>query len=122
MESRPHSRRAILQSLGVSSLLPALPAAALDRLADPESVAQETLPRPREADSKPKYSIRFAVCGMSHDHIYGMIGAVQRGGGVLVAAWGGEPDKLATFKKRYPDVKIVATQDEIINDPSTQLV
>ncbi len=34
----------------------------------------------------------------------------------------GEEDKLATFKKRYPDVKIVATQDEIINDPSTQLV
>jgi predicted dehydrogenase len=59
---------------------------------------------------------------MSHDHIYGMIGAVQRGGGVLVAAWGGEEDKLAMFRKRYPDVKIVATQDEIINDPSIQLV
>jgi predicted dehydrogenase len=59
---------------------------------------------------------------MSHDHIYGMVGAVQRGGGVLVAAWGGEEDKLAAFKKRFPDVKIVATQDEIINDPSTQLV
>src|SRR5205814_9606769 len=45
-----------------------------------------------------------------------------RGGGTLVAAWGGEEDKLATFTKRYPDVKIVATQDAIINDPSTQLV
>lgn len=29
----------------------------------------------REAE----YRIRFAVCGMSHDHIYGVIGAVQRG-------------------------------------------
>ena len=40
--------------------------------------------------SMPKNHIKFAVCGMSHDHIYGMIGAVQRGGGELVAAWGGE--------------------------------
>jgi predicted dehydrogenase len=70
----------------------------------------------------PKYHIKFAVCGMSHDHIYGMIGAVQRGGGELVAAWGGEDDKLAAFKKRFPDVKIVKTQDEIISDPQTQLV
>jgi predicted dehydrogenase len=122
MESKPHSRRAILQSLGVSGLLPVLPAAALDRLPDPQSVAQETLPRPSEADSKPKYSIRFAVCGMSHDHIYGMVGAIQRGGGELVAAHGEEPDKLAAFIKRYPDVKRVNSEDEILNDASIQLV
>ena len=59
---------------------------------------------------------------MSHDHIYGMIGAVQRGGGELVAAWAGEDDKIAAFKKRFPNVKMVATQDEILNDPSVQLV
>jgi predicted dehydrogenase len=75
-----------------------------------------------QAAEAPKYHIKFGVCGMSHDHIYGMIGAVQRGGGELVAAWGGEDDKLAAFKKRFPDVKIVKTQDEIINDPQTQLV
>jgi predicted dehydrogenase len=39
-----------------------------------------------------------------------------------VAAWGGEEDKLAVFRKRFPDVKIVPTQDEILNDPSVQLV
>jgi predicted dehydrogenase len=59
---------------------------------------------------------------MSHDHIYAMIAAIQRGGGELVAAWGGEPDKLAAFAKRFPDVKLVKTQDEILNDPSVQLV
>jgi predicted dehydrogenase len=62
------------------------------------------------------------VCGMSHDHIYGMIGAVQRGGGEMVAAWAGEDDKLAMFTKRFPDVKIAKTQEEILNDPSVQLV
>jgi predicted dehydrogenase len=84
--------------------------------------AIEEVVLPKQAEEPPKYHIKFAVCGMSHDHIYGMIGAIQRGGGELVAAWGGEEDKLAAFTKRYPAVKIVKTQDEILNDPSTQLV
>lgn len=75
-----------------------------------------------QAEEAPKHHIKFAVCGMSHDHIYGMIGAVQRGGGEMVAAWGSEEDKRAAFKKRFPNVKIVATQDEILSDPSIQLV
>jgi predicted dehydrogenase len=77
---------------------------------------------PAQSEEAPKYHIKFAVCGMSHDHIYGMIGAIQRGGGEMVAAWGGEEDKLAVFTKRFPDVKIVKTQDGILNDPSIQLV
>ncbi len=84
------------------------------------SIREESLPV--QAEEPPKYHIKFGVCGMSHDHIYGMIGAIQRGGGELVAAWGGEEDKLAAFAKRYPDVKMVKTQAEIIEDPSLQLV
>ncbi|MCU1322758.1 MAG: oxidoreductase domain protein [Acidobacteriaceae bacterium] len=76
----------------------------------------------QEAETKPKYSIKFAVCGMSHDHIFGMVGAIQRGGGVLIAAYGAEPDKVAGFKKRFPDVKMVASEEEILGDPSIQLV
>jgi predicted dehydrogenase len=59
---------------------------------------------------------------MSHDHVYGMIGAIQRGGGTLVAAYGQEPDKLTIFTKRFPDVKMVKSEDEILNDKSIQLV
>jgi predicted dehydrogenase len=65
---------------------------------------------------------QIGVCGASHDHIYGMVGAIQRGGGEMVAAWIGEADKRAMFAKRFPDVKIVKTQEEIINEPSIQLV
>ena len=83
-------------------------------------IAAEALPA--QAEEAPKHHIKFAVCGMSHDHIYGMIGAVQRGGGEMVAAWGSEEDKRAAFKKRFPNVKIVGTQDEILSDPSIQLV
>src|SRR5437588_9312131 len=112
------NRRSFLKNMSSAGMLAALPEAAFGA----GHVIHEVAEPRQETDAKPKYSIKFSVCGMSHDHIHGMIGAVQRGGGTLGAAWGGEEDKLATFRKRYPDVKIVATQDEIINDPSTQLV
>jgi predicted dehydrogenase len=85
------------------------------------SVIEESV-LPRQSEEPPKYHIKFGVCGMSHDHIHGMVGAIQRGGGELVAAWGGEEDKVAAFAKRNPNVKMVKTQDEILNDPSIQLV
>ena len=85
-----------------------------------EAVRAETLPALPEA--KPQHHIRFGVCGISHDHVHGMIGAIQRGGGELVSCWGLEADKLALFRSRYPGVKIVATQDEVLHDSSLQLV
>jgi predicted dehydrogenase len=83
-------------------------------------VEDAVVPQPQE--EPPKFHIKFAVCGMSHDHVYGMVGAVQRGGGELVSIWGQEPDKLAVFAKRFPNAKVVKTQEEILEDPSIQLV
>jgi len=120
MENQALNRRMFLQTLGATSLAGALPDGAFGLHSNPTSIAHESLQS--DADAKPKYSIKFAVCGMSHDHIYGMVGAMQRGGGVLVAAYGQEPDKLAIFTKRFPGVKIVKSEDEILNDKSIQLV
>jgi len=120
MENQDLNRRSFLQTLGMTSLLGALPDNAFGMRPERDVIAYETLQADTEA--KPKYSINFAVCGMSHDHIYGMIGAVQRGGGVLISAFGQEPDKLAAFTKRYPDVKMVKSEGEILNDTSIQLV
>jgi predicted dehydrogenase len=102
-------------------MMAGLPQAAMALGADPDHIIEDAV-LPQAAGETPKYHIKFAICGMSHDHIYGMIGAIQRGGGELVAAWAGEPDKLATFTHRFPAVKVVKTQDEILNDPSIQLV
>ena len=103
--------------LGSMAMMGGLPAFG----GDGASVVEDAV-LPQQPEEPPKDHIKFSVCGMSHDHIYGMVGAVQRGGGELVAAWGGEPDKLAAFTKRFPDTKIVKTQEEILDDPSTQLV
>ncbi|MGA2207381.1 MAG: Gfo/Idh/MocA family oxidoreductase [Terracidiphilus sp.] len=111
----------LVGSLGSAAMMAGLPRSAMAFGGETARVVQDSVV-PARAEEAPKYRIKFAVCGMSHDHIYGMIGAVQRGGGELVAAWGGEEDKLALFRKRFPDVKVVATQDEILDDPAVQLV
>lgn len=115
-------RRDFLRAVGSAGLMAGVPALAEMHAIDPARVVHEIAAPGQDADAKPKYSIKFAVCGMSHDHIYGMVGAIQRGGGTLVSAYGAEPDKLAAFKKRFPDVKIVSSEDEILNDSSIQLV
>jgi predicted dehydrogenase len=119
MDNKSSDRRDFLKRAGMMgsmAMMAGLPHTAMAQ----SDVREETL-APQEQEP-PKYHIKFGVCGVSHDHIYGMIGAVQRGGGELVAAWVGEPDKLAAFTRRYPNVKIAKTQEEIVEDPSLQLV
>ncbi len=111
----------LVGSLGSAAIIAGLPESAMAFGGGVGRVVEDAV-IPAQADEAPKYHIKFGVCGMSHDHIYGMIGAITRGGGELVAAWGGEEDKLAVFRKRFPNVKIVKTQDEILEDPSIQLV
>ncbi|HEX4155398.1 MAG TPA: Gfo/Idh/MocA family oxidoreductase [Acidobacteriaceae bacterium] len=113
-------RRAFLNGIGAAGLGCALPQEVLAG-GFPGAISHEIA----KADPQlaaPKDRIRFAVCGMSHDHIYGMVGAIQRGGGELVLAQGTEPDKVAAFKKRFPDVHWARTEDEALQDPSIQLV
>ncbi|MBE7173601.1 MAG: Gfo/Idh/MocA family oxidoreductase [Williamsia sp.] len=66
--------------------------------------------------------IKFSVIGINHDHIYGQIEAVKRGGGQLISFYSKEPELAAAFAKRYPDVKQAAAEQEILQDKSIQLV
>ena len=114
-------RRTFLRNVSLAGVASALPSiASQPPLPSPSCVKEEVLPQTEQ--EPPRYSVKFAVCGISHPHIYGMIEAVKRGGGVLVNVWALEPELLAAFRKRYPDVPVAATQDEITQDPSIQLV
>lgn len=124
MNTKSNGRRDFLKQTGLMgsvAVMAGLPNSAM-AFAGERGHVIESVALPAQTDEAPKYHIKFAVCGMSHDHIYGMIGAVQRGGGEMVAAWAGEPDKQASFRERFPDVKLVKTQEEILDDPSIQLV
>jgi predicted dehydrogenase len=75
-------------------------------------------PLPRQTAPK----IRFSVIGINHGHINSQVSAVQRGGGELVSMFAREPDLTAAFVKRFPQVKVVKSEDEILGDKSIQLV
>ena len=68
------------------------------------------------------HKIKFAVVGVDHNHINAMTDAVKRGGGELVAFHPTDEQMSADFQKRYGPVKVAATEDEILNDPSIQLI
>jgi predicted dehydrogenase len=123
MKSENTGRREFLKAAGLmgsATMMGAFSANAMELGGETGPLRQEKLQA--VVPQAPAYHIKFGVCGMSHDHIYGMIGAIQRGGGELVCAWGDEEDKIAAFKKRFPDVKFAKTQDEVLNDPAIQLV
>lgn len=83
--------------------------------------AAETLlmpPPPPPADPR----IRFSVININHNHIYGMVDAVTRGGGLLVSFYAKEANLVAEFSKRYPQAKLAGSQQEILEDNSIQLI
>ena len=124
MTDKSSGRRDFLRQAGLfgsAAIMGALPheAAALGGERGPVHIETPQAPAPAEP---PKYHIKFGVCGMSHDHIYGMISAIERGGGELVIAWADEDDKIALVKQRYPKVKFARSQEEVLADPTIQLV
>jgi len=86
------------------------------------SYSETAKPAVLEDESVEPGRIKFAVIGMNHNHIYGQVEAVIRGGGQLVAYYAKEAELTAAFGKKYPDAKLVANEKDILNDKSIQLV
>jgi predicted dehydrogenase len=114
-----NDRREFLQRAGLAGMLSAMAPEVMAQGAsgaftvDPANTSQPEI--------KPEHSIRFAAIGLDHAHIFGMIAALQRGGGELVAFHADDPAQIADFRNRYGDVKL-ASESEILGDESIQLV
>jgi predicted dehydrogenase len=110
-------RREFLRSAGLAGVMSAMA---------PGAFAQSGAFTVETADSKPAtkpaHSIRFAVIGMDHAHIFSMTAAVKRGGGELVSMFATDPGPLENFRKQFGDVKLASGEDEILNDKSIQLI
>jgi predicted dehydrogenase len=116
-----------MKAAGPVSLMPGLPHSLFAQAAGAAGprVIEEVVPPASDASLKPKYSIKFAVIGIDHNHILGITAAMQRGGGQLVSVLSMNPQypkTLADFKARFGDVKIARSEDEILNDPEIKLV
>jgi predicted dehydrogenase len=115
------SRRSFLKATGPAGLMAGgLPGAALGLQAATQATQEVKVAASQP--TKPKYSIQFAVIGLDHNHIIGMTDAVRRGGGELAAVYSANLPALADFRKRYPGVKVAASEDEILGNPSIKLV
>jgi predicted dehydrogenase len=88
--------------------------------------AAENFSEIKISDTPPKEwddpRIKFSVIGINHAHIYSQADAVIRGGGQLVSLYAKEPDLVANFTKRYPQVKLAGSEIEILEDKSIQLI
>ena len=52
--------------------------------------------------TRPKESIRFSVIGINHNHIYGIVNSLIKGGGELVMVYAREPELLKGFTATFP--------------------
>ena len=52
----------------------------------------------------------------------GMTAAVIRGGGELVSFYSNLPQAIADFQKMYPNARLASSEEEILDDPSLQLI
>jgi len=113
-------RRGFLKSVGAAGMVSALPELAFGQ-AGSASVAHEVAAPVPGADL-PQHAIKFAVIGLDHAHIYGMVEALVRGGGQPVAFYSTLPPAIARFSNLYPQARLAASEDEILNDASIQLI
>jgi predicted dehydrogenase len=67
-------------------------------------------------------TVRFAVIGINHGHIYGQCNLLLRAGAEFVAFFAKEPDLAAGFAKSYPQVRQASTAEELLDDPTIQLI
>jgi predicted dehydrogenase len=80
------------------------------------------LPKKSIAGFYAEPKIRFSVININHSHIYGMVNAITRGGGELVSVYAKEADLLANFTRQFPKAKVAASEQEILEDNSIQLI
>lgn len=104
--------------LAMFSALPPQAMASAENL--PVDPVRSTLEKTRGIGAAPL--IRFSVIGMNHNHIYGQVDAVMRGGGELVSFYAKEPDLVAAFANKYPQAKLARGEKEILEDKSIHLV
>jgi predicted dehydrogenase len=67
--------------------------------------------------------LRFAAIGIDHRHIYGMAANMIDVGAEFAGWWtAGQPNTVAGFVERYPDVPRSDSAEALLNDPSIRLV
>lgn len=67
-------------------------------------------------------SIRFAVIGVNHNHIFGQVNLMLRAGAEFVSYFAPEPELAEAFGAAFPQAGRARSEAEILEDRSVQLV
>jgi predicted dehydrogenase len=68
-------------------------------------------------------NLKFAVIGLDHRHMYEMAGRLLEHGCECVGYWtDGEPQPLAGFIERYPDIPRVTDKRRLLDSPEVKLI
>ena len=65
---------------------------------------------------------QFAAVGLEHGHIYGMTNGLLEAGATLTAVWDEDPEKVAAYRRTFPQARAAASLDELLADPDIQLI
>lgn len=64
----------------------------------------------------------FAVAYLEHGHIYGQTNGLLEAGGELQWVYDSDPAKIAAFQQRYPQARVAASFEQILDDGDVRLV
>jgi predicted dehydrogenase len=67
-------------------------------------------------------TIRFAVIGINHNHIFGQVNALLGAGATFAGFFAPEEDLAADFAARYPQARRFDSSARILDDPNIALV
>ncbi|MDF2669521.1 MAG: oxidoreductase [Paenibacillus sp.] len=64
----------------------------------------------------------FAAMGLDHGHIFGMCNGLIEAGAELKWVYDPDPDKVANFVAKFPQVKAANDAEQILQDPEVRLI
>jgi predicted dehydrogenase len=108
-------------ALAAGAVLPSL-AIGAETKNEPKAPSTTYVPGPKPQPVVKAGEFVFAAAHFDHGHITGMCNSLVEAGGTL--KWVFDPDakKLTGLQKKYPQVKVARSLDEILADPEVKLV
>jgi predicted dehydrogenase len=89
------------------------------RLMNWQELVDETTPPKPACDPG---DFRIAAVGLDHSHIYGMCQGLVEAGASVEMVFDSDPDKVATFRQKYPSAKVAKSLSQALESPDAQLV
>ncbi len=66
--------------------------------------------------------LKFAVAGLAHGHIYGMVKGLLDAGAELVGVWDDDSQKISDFRNVFPQAQAASNLNALLDDPDIRVI